>query len=174
MAPLFLYLLVTLVVLAFALPADLHAVRGKGLVVAAVMLVLPLGQARQDHLLYPADHWGMYTSPDVPLTFQEYVVGTVAGASYHYPFVQVAFSSPRTFMARLSQLITRCRCKEGDALLDAIFEALVSIHRDRSGAAVARLTVYDNEWSSARRTIRYRWQPHTAGADNDESLERPN
>jgi hypothetical protein len=143
-----------------------YLVRDKRLAgfVGALLILLPAGQAGwYRRTTYPFVPWDMYGSSTPPQTYQEYLIRDDAGPVYHYPFGHVAFSSPRAFMRRLDQLVRGCRCTAGDPLVDAVVEALVSIHRDRTGRTITQFKVYDVQIAtgsreSGPRTLLYIWR----------------
>ena len=157
------YFLVTLAIV--MLSGRQYIARDKRLAgfVGALLILLPAGQAGwHSRTTYPFVPWDMYASSTPPQTYQEYLIQDDVGPAYHYPFGHVAFSSPRAFMRRLDQLVRACRCTGGDALVDAVIEALGDIHRDRTGRTITQFEVYDVQIATGSqqtgpRTLRYTW-----------------
>jgi len=159
------YALVSLGVLWRSAPPDVFR-RRKALVAAGLLaMLLPLGQAWQHpRALYPFVDWTMYAAP-VPTGHKEYVAVDEHGRTFLYPFHLLAFSSPWAVMARFDDVIVRCGCTSGDALVDRALLTLADIHEDETGTAIVRLEAYD-DWAAGpdNRRLAYVWtRLHRAG-----------
>jgi hypothetical protein len=132
---------------------------------AVILAVLvALGQSRRDHFYYPFDHWGMYASTTVPERVPKHLVRTRTGSVYEYPFVEVVFSSPRAFMAKIEQLIAACACRNGDARVDELLGTLALIHGRNHGVAVEAFWIEEVRLADGHRVVEYSW-PSVSGQD---------
>jgi hypothetical protein len=151
----------------FAVTGYHYLIGGMPSVVRRLALVLiallPLGQAcRQDRLTYPLQHWGMYSGGALPERIPTYFASDDLGAEFHYPFRNIAFSSPRAFMARFQQLIDACHCDSKDPVVDAFVLALADLHQGRTGRRVLHfwvdeVTVSTSTTKRGQTIRRYQW-----------------
>ena len=138
--------------------------------VGAVVILVALGHERDNsRLTYPFVKWGMYGKPEAPKVFHEYLIRDDEGPVRHYPFRHIAPISPRSFMLRVHQLVSRCKCIKDDPLVDATIQALVDIHREHTGRSATEFEVYDvqripGSRELGPRTLQYRWQAPREGA----------
>ena len=138
--------------------------------VGALLRLMPAGQAYwQARTTYPFARWDMYGSTNPPDTYHEFLIRDDPGPEHPYPFADVAFSAPRAFMERVSQMVEACKCAGGDTLVDDVIAALASAHRDRTGRVITRFDVYDPQLGAGplepgRRTLRYDWHAKPEGS----------
>jgi hypothetical protein len=137
------YLAVTVAIVALAAPPRVLDRRISLAAVATLVLLLPLGQVLNDQRRsYPFVSWTMYSTA-MPASYRDYVIVDDEERESRYPFHLIAFSSPWAFMARLDRAIGRCRCAQGDPLVDATLAGLARIYERRIGHRVAEFRVYD-------------------------------
>lgn len=138
--------------------------------VGLLLVLLAAGHVRDNsRLTYPFVKWGMYGKAEAPKLYHEYLIRDGDGPVRHYPFSHIAPISPRSFMLRLHQLVDKCRCTEGDTLVDATIAALADIHHERAGRTITQFEVYDvqripGSREPGPRTVRYTWRSAPSGA----------
>lgn len=134
-----------------------------------LVIFLPWAQAvNSSRTTYPLVPWTMYASQNPGTTFSEYCIIDNTGEAYHYPFSNIAFSSPRAMIRRLENLSRSCRCDSGDNLTDSYIQSLVDIHRQITGKNILSFYIYSaravpGSSEPASRTLNYTWDAeHTA------------
>ena len=165
-----LYFLVTLAIVLASGRRFLARDKRMAAYVGALLLLMPAGQAYwQARTTYPFVRWDMYGSATPPDTYHEFLIRDDPGPEHPYPFADIAFSAPRAFMERVSQMVDACKCTGSDSVVDAVIAALASAHRDRTGRVITQFDVYDVQLGAGslepgRRTLRYDWHAKPRGS----------
>jgi hypothetical protein len=131
-----------------------------GIGVAACGL-LTLGQVvRNDRITYPFLPWRMYSSPAPPPVYSQWV--SLDSGGRIYPFDLMAPHEPRVLAYRLDQLLTACKCGDGDPTADAFISALLGAHERATGEAPSAVAIevvrVQPVASGDGRVVRYIWR----------------
>jgi hypothetical protein len=124
------------------------------------LVAVLLGHALGGRLLtYPFVRWDMYSRPRLMPTLSKHIMVFADGTESHYPYKIASFSSPRTVQARLDQMVTLCRCQEGNAVVDWAIEQLVAHVGRHSKARPVRFEIRQ-VWvkRGTGERLRYRWR----------------